>query len=420
MRIDDLRQESDGEWITLSARLTWEDNDRPTQRVVFQAPPALVGDLECSPNAFLAAAAVPAMHFGERRLRIEGAVCPVLHDGLLTILTLFREWYGKERVIPAIEPAGGFIATRPRTPNRAAQFFSGGIDALATLRRNRLMYPVDHPGSIRDCYNVFGMHPDDYRGSEPNPARVAFWDHTLRQLRGITDAANVELFQLRTNVVGVFKSGRLFSYEYHSAIMLSLAHLLTRRASDVLLASSHYLDSFGPWGSHPLIDPCYGSSAVRIHHDGIRLKRLEKVRLIAEWPAALSMLNVCSNFKVPEAGINCGRCEKCLRTMLQLLVCKKLDQCPTFPSHDVDPQLISQINLRSPGEVEFVLECVEHLRAMGRLDLIAAIRERVADYNAWKRRQDGYGLTPKLKKLDKQLLGGWMRRRWLARQQSGV
>lgn len=414
MIVDDLRREIEGDRVVISARLSWENNDRKPSRIRFEAERQQADDFECNPNAFFAATAVPALYFGERRLLIEGKVCPVLRDNLFTVLTQLREWYDKKRVLPELESTEGFETRKPRNPRRAGQFFSGGIDALTTLRRNRLMYPADHPLSIRDCINVFGMHLDDYvaETATPNPARVAMWEYNLKQIRGIAEAADVEFFRLHTNVLAIFDKPSFYVREYLASVMLSLAHLLTRRISDVYLASSDFLGDFGPCASHPLIDPYYGSSDIQIYHDGSRLRRLDKVRLISEWPAARSMINVCSSWEVPEDGMNCGHCAKCVRTMTELLVCGKLHESPTFHDDDIDPAVFKRFALRSAHDVAYIVECIEPLRAMGREDLIKAIEERIDDYHQWLRRREGRGLKQRLKQIDEHLLGGRLRQSW--------
>ncbi len=419
MLIDDLKQELDGNWVNVSARLTWEESDRPSQRIHMQVEKSLAGDVECNPNAFLVAAAAPAMYYGERRIAIQGALCPVLREGVLTVLAQLRAWYDTRRVVPVIESTEGVSRVTQTRKNRAAQFFSGGIDALATLRLNRLSIPEDHPLSIRDCFNVFGMHPDDYSGDEPNSARVAYWDRNLVHLNAIAKAVKVELHQLRTNVVSLFNDIKFFGLEYHSAIMLSLAHLLAPRISNVYLASSHFVGDLAPWGSHPLIDPLYGSADLRIHHDATRLRRLDKVWLVSHWPEALKTLNVCSNYEVPESGMNCGRCSKCVRTMIELLICGKLREASTFPVDDVHPEMLNAVTLRRGNDHSYFRECLDPLRAMGRNDLVAAVEARLADYSAWKRRDAGLGLKPRLKRLDEQLFMGWMRKTWRSLQPSG-
>jgi len=417
MRIDDLKLEPEGEWVTASARVTWEENDRPTQRLRMQFGTSLAEDVDCDPNAFFVAMATPAAFFGERRLAVEGTLCPVLVDGVLTVLTQQREWNDPSRVIPTIEPSRGFAVRTPLPEGRAGQFFSGGIDALATLRRNRQIYPIDHPGSIRDCLYLFGFHPYDIRKGEMSQERFAAWQRNRRQMRNIAASAGVEVHGVITNVNTLVSDDHLYENEHHSALMCAVGHLLTRRLDHMTIASSDYRGDSEPWGSHPLIDPYYSSSNLRFAHDGDRLRRIEKVRLVAEWPEALATLQVCNRNTPSVEGKNCGTCPKCLRTMTELLLCGKLHEATTFPASDVDPDLIRAVHLMRFPETPFWLECLEPLAEIGRHDLVAAISDLVADYHARMRRRHGYGLKPKLKRLDEKLLGGWMRRNWKSRRQ---
>jgi len=412
MRITDLKQESDGEWIAISARMTWEERDHPEQRLCFEVGKSLADDVECNPHAFLVAAAVPAAYYGERRLLIEGRICPVLHDNVLTVLTQHREWYDRSRSLPVIEATRGMDAAAARPPRRAGQLFSGGIDAWATLRRNRLMYSADHPSSIRDCLHVFGLHPADYRDGAPCPARSAWWERNVKHLARVPEVAGVELHLLRTNAHGVFTDQNLQALEYHSASLLSLGHLLSRRLQELTIASSDYIGTFHPWGSHPLIDTYYSSGDLQIRHDGTRLTRLEKVRLVAEWTEALSLLNVCVNWQALDQGMNCGECDKCLRTLLALMICGRIDHATTFPVRGVDPQLVRDMKMLTGATETTFDDLLEPLARMGRQDLVDALKDRAAAYGAWLRNEAGHGWKPKIKRLDRKLFGGWVRNRW--------
>ncbi len=62
-------------------------------------------------------------------------------------------------------------------------------------------------------------------------------------------------------------------------------------------------------------------------HDGFEFNRVEKVRALAQCPTALETLRVCYN---DTQSYNCGRCEKCIRTMLALRICRALDRATTF------------------------------------------------------------------------------------------
>jgi len=406
MRVDDLRQETNGEWIVVSARMTWEDRDRPDQRIEFKIGKSLADDVECHANAFLVATATAAAHYGERRLAIDGKICPVLEEGVRVVQTQVKVWFKRNPILPRIEPSQGYEARRACTPRRAALLYSGGIDALATLRRNRLIYPASHPSSIRDCLHLFGMHPVDFLGERPCPKRLALWERNLPTMRKITGVADVELHLMQTNQHGLFDDMAFQAYQYHSATLLGLPHLLTRRLSEVSVASSDYLGDFKTWGSHPLLDPHYSSANLTVHHDGTRLTRLEKVRLLADWPEVLPLLNVCSSFTAPEVGMNCGRCEKCMRTMLELLICGKLEDCPTFPERTIDPKLLSQVRVRSLSAKAYMKQCIGPLRAMGRNDLANIVEAILAEFRAFQRKKSLYGLKPRIKQLDRKLLGG--------------
>jgi hypothetical protein len=359
------------------------------------------------------AAAAPALIFGERRLSIEGTLCPALHDGVLTVLTQLREWFDNSRTIPTIEATQGFEARRQCMPGRAAQFFSGGVDAWATLRRNRLMYPADHPLSIRDCLYVFGWHPFDFEEGKLSLERFTAWERNCRRLQLVSAVAGVELHPLITNIHTVFDDRPFYGDTNSSAILFAPGHLLTPRLSHLMIASSAHLGELVPHSTHPLIDPYYSSADLQIQHDSSRPTRLEKVRLVAEWPAALRALHVCVHNRPPEDRMNCGKCPKCLRTMTELLICGRLQDAVTFPADDVDAAWIRAVHLRVDLENAYWVECLEPLAQMGRHDLIEAIKYLIADSHQRQRRKTGHGWKPKLKKLDEKLLGGWLRRQWL-------
>jgi hypothetical protein len=65
------------------------------------------------------------------------------------------------------------------------------------------------------------------------------------------------------------------------------------------------------------VDGLFSSQRVAVIHDGARYSRFQKVRELASWPGALTALRVCPGD--PGKELNCGICEKCLRTRLELL-----------------------------------------------------------------------------------------------------
>ena len=53
----------------VSATLTWEDCDRPTQEVYFETTAEYGDDLYINPNSWLLCSALAAMRYGEKRIK---------------------------------------------------------------------------------------------------------------------------------------------------------------------------------------------------------------------------------------------------------------------------------------------------------------------------------------------------------------
>lgn len=70
-------------------------------------------------------------------------------------------------------------------------------------------------------------------------------------------------------------------------------------------------------GSTPVADHLMSGDLIQLVHDGAGYSRTEKVARLADCPLAVERLKVCCSGRDPST--NCGRCEKCLRTMLNFL-----------------------------------------------------------------------------------------------------
>jgi hypothetical protein len=169
MKIHDLHCSQDNGRVRGAATVTWEDCEQTQREIYFETDARFADDLTCNPNAFLLAAFAPAMRHGERRVRVERKVCPQLRNGLVTAMQLLRRWYGEARHRPvAIEPTESFAPPMSPSLSRTASFLSGGVDALATVRSNRLDFPLDHPGSIADGFFVHGVDVGRYEDLQNN------------------------------------------------------------------------------------------------------------------------------------------------------------------------------------------------------------------------------------------------------------
>jgi hypothetical protein len=345
------------------------------------------------------------MQHGEKRVKIDVAVCPDLLNGLLTNMGWLRAWYPNDLNIVTIETGSSTWQAPAGGQNQAASFLSGGIDSLATLRANRLAYPPDHPGAIKDCLIVHGF---DIGGREVLGDEEQTFQRTIASLQPIATDAQVALIPVHTNIRHLDDDVYFWMYKLHGAALSAVAHALSKRLGRVYIGSTVNIPYIDPWGSHPLLDSNYSSSNLQIRHDSIRLSRLDKVRLIAEWNAALQNLRVCT--MNPPDQLNCCKCEKCIRTMTELLALGKLAQAQSFSVHDVSSDLLNTIEITTEHQEAWYLETIKLLEAQGRHDLVKVIQHKSTEFRkrlAWEKEQDWKG---SVKRFDRKHLSGTLYR----------
>jgi hypothetical protein len=405
VKIENLRSEHENSKVRVVATISWEDCGRPTRELYFETDEKFGDGLSCNPHAFLIACTSAAMHFGEERVFIDAEICPELRDGLMTAMSWIRHWLaqsGLERKLVQIDARTQQHVLYPNKPPRAGLFFSGGIDSLATLRANRLNYPSEHPGSIKDGLVIYGLEV-----YEPEAFK-----HVVSLLSEIAQNAGINLIPVHTNIRCLGPEddrefwNNFWMNEFMGAALAAVAHAFAPRFSVVSISSARNAANQMPHGSHPLIDPNYSSSTLRIRHEGITLSRFERTKLIADWDFALQRLRVCNKMEHYKSGmLNCGKCEKCVRTMLAFLALGMLDQTHAFPINDITEELAKKTVLLNPETLPFYKELIIPLLKKGRSDLARVVERRLTSYHEpeWKKKIRRWTLKP-IAKIDKQYL----------------
>lgn len=288
-------------------------------------------------SAFLAAALLPAMQEGDR-LEVAGEVSPRLLGAASTIQDIYHAWNPHWRRIPI--SARAVEAGPPRSERGGAGFFTGGVDSFYTVLKRR--------DAIAALIFVHGFD-------------VPLTNQALRQtvstaMRRAASGLQRPLLEVETNLRDF--SDRYVSWEYyHGAALASVALLLSPQWSHVYVASTRSYATLIPWGSHPLLDPLWSTEHTEIVHDGCEAARVDKVAALAGCDLALTTLRVC--WETPTGVYNCGRCEKCLRTMIDLRIAGALDRCPTF-ARPLDLGAVSRMAVdRKAGYLEQSLRAIE-------------------------------------------------------------
>jgi hypothetical protein len=191
--------------------------------------------------------------------------------------------------------------------DKAIVAFSGGVDSCFTVFRHR----SDRCGRWqRNLQAGLMIHGLDIPLEEQQPFTKA-----AEKSKALLASLGVELIPLATNF-------RQLPLDWENAFGTALASclmLLEGGYTTGLIASSFPYQALSfPYGSNPITDWMLSTKAFQIVHDGAAFPRLEKMGEIAHWPEALQSLRVC--WQGSQKDHNCGRCEKCVRTILNFRI----------------------------------------------------------------------------------------------------
>ena len=390
MKIESPRAMQVGDRRRIEAEVVFEDTDRPPLLAYIEAGPPLADALEPLPEAFVLPAVPAAAWMGEKRLRIEGALDPTLAAGLEQIMTLLGAWYEHCHHV-AIEPTDGLRALIPAPRPHAAMLCSGGVDALALLAENRRTFPLEHPGAIRTAAYLYGYTAYEFSDGARVPERVAAYEKNARRLEGLGEKLGFELARVETNAALLFPDTAAWMDAGHTAGLLAPLVASQKRVTDAWIGSTGVGLDHVPHASHPMLDPLYSTSAVDVRLGQPLVTRHAKIGQLATWEPAYDVVHPCHhNLDLPDGQVNCGACDKCVRTMLSLVAWGALERFGAFPADDVTPELLARAEPNRRYAFMEQPDVLDQLRAIGRLDLVAAVEaqaERRAESRGARRRR---------------------------------
>jgi hypothetical protein len=373
MRIEDLRKTETDKTAAIRATVRWEDCDQTEREVFIETERRFSDDLSVHLQPFVVGCLIPALHFGERRLAVDGSLCPYLLEGLETVMALMQFWSGGRMFPLRIEAAGGDPAPEADTP-RAGLFLSGGIDSLAALRLAMERYPEGHPARVRDALLVHGF---DIGGVVERGAKYPVFERARTAMAPVAEEAGLEMIPVYTNIRHLCDDRDLWLDRFFGAVLAAVAHAFGRRMDLVYVGSSFDLPNLHPCGSHPLLDPEFSSYGLRIRHRDVSLSRMEKIEIVSRWQQAFDNMRVCLA-NVPDR-LNCGRCEKCVRTMTGLAALGLLDKTAAFEGEDLTPAHFDGFSITIRGRESFYEEMLPLLRARGRDDIVSVIEKKLGE-----------------------------------------
>lgn len=244
-------------------------------------------------------------------LRIEAPVSPRLLAAASRAAALFACWWNLDPV--AIE-AEALTGDAPEAGGETVCCFTRGVDSW------------------------FSVLDGTMRGGSPRPTRLLYVPDLDRHyspprrreaLRRTAEAAE----RLGLPLLVVEHDGRDLLDRFvtwddaHGGALAGVGLALGHGVATFVIPASYDLAHLAPHGSHPDLDPLWSTERTTVVHHGAEVGRTAKVRALADVPLALRRLKVCWSADLDD---NCGRCRKCLRTMLQLALAGALERTDVF------------------------------------------------------------------------------------------
>jgi hypothetical protein len=294
----------------------------------------------------------PSMALGAP-LHVASPVDAKLLDGQARIQAQLADWSSTFSSVPVTARA----RARPEgAADGVGAFFSGGLDSFCTLHTHR--------DEITHLILIHGF--DVWLSDRAIRKRIAEMAHDVGR------AFDIEVIEVATDAKEVMLPLVPWQW-YHGGLLAGIAHALEDHISRVLVPATHTLADKEPWGQHPDLDYLWSTARVGVETADADKTRPEKCAIIGESAVAMRWLRVC--WQQPGEW-NCGRCVKCLRTIIDLAICDRLADCRTFPD-TVNVDAVRRLVIRR-NSLPYCRATIEAARRNGRcLELADALEVAV-------------------------------------------
>ncbi len=262
-----------------------------------------------SSEALVCATLLPAMKYKVGFIRTPFKPDTLFLENLEKIQSIFKTWkpsYEHVR-IEWNQPQNHSI----KTGSRVGLFFAAGVDSFYSLYKN-----LDQ---ITDLIYISGF--------DPSSGSSHLQKKHLEDVHQVAASLGLGVVEINTNLRDFVEPAVYWGLS-HGVALASVGYLLSESFKKFFIASGRSYVNLIPWGTHPDLDPLWSNQTIEFVHDGAEVNRSQKVAMIAHQPLVQQKLHVCRLNTAD--GMNCGLCEKCVRTMISLRAVGALDKYQTF------------------------------------------------------------------------------------------
>ena len=337
----------DGDHVILWTRLEMAVQQGGLPEILWYRVPRKYAEfISQQSDAFLIPALLAGMHYGED-IRVMGAVSPRLAYNLDEYQMLLHL-----RMPDAVRPVKiQYDQLNPleAKPMGVGASFSGGVDSLFTLWKHQLEQ-LSIP-EYRITHALF-IHGFDILMHDKSTFATLFGRYKLALIQ-----LDIDLIPVQTNIVSIIIS-RLRYRNFYGPILAGSALVYAGLLKRFYIPSSRdYLKlRKRESSSGPVTDMLLSTETMEFKHDGATHQRVEKIYAIQSWSFAQNNLRVCPHTDKYKHGLNCSRCEKCVRTMLPLYAFGGVQQFNTFTKPFVANKEIMWWARKFNPSTDFVME----------------------------------------------------------------
>ena len=337
--------------------VTIENHDQSRTRLWYRVPSQYGSLISSSCDPFVVATLMLAMSVSTDVV-VHGEVSPSLLRNIEEFQAAWICWcpqkYQKIEIQAEVEREQPI--TTPE--EKAIAAFSGGVDSCFTVFRHK----KGHYGRLtRNLQAGLMVH-----GFDIPLAQQQVFERAAEKSKAILESLGVKLILMESNYREVITLN--WEDTYGTAIASCMLLLQGGYTTGLLGSAFPYQNLMLPRGSNPVTDHLLSQTAFQIVHDGAGFTRQQKIQEIANWSEALQNLRVCWEGK--QLDRNCGRCEKCIRTILGFRVAG-LGLPPCFEQDVTDSQVLA-------------IKCFKNFQ-LAELELILQTAQVAGNSESWVR-----------------------------------
>lgn len=280
-------------------------------------------------------------------LAVHGVVSPSLLTNLEEFQSAWTAWAPGKLHRTAI--TADREAEQAASGNSAAVMsFSGGADSAFTAWRH-------HSGQAgrqrRDLRAGVLVH-----GFDIPLGQAGIFAGAAERVRRMLASVGMEMIPIATNYR---EQGGQWPLTFGAGLASCLMLLQGRFREGVIASGYSYKNFSSPDGSNPVSDWMMSSDSFRIIHDGAAFYKADKLRMISNWPEAMTYLRVC--YEGEHLDRNCCRCQKCVWTILTFrMLGLGLPEC--F-ERDISNLEILRMRYPEAGQVQSMRRLVARLKS---------------------------------------------------------